>query len=111
MRAIRLPLFALMTATALAACSQPGRRTGTGPMGVPSPGELQPAGSLPSVGAQSPTGRTTATASRKRVAEKEEPATLVATDKTRCAVTADRFKDTHVGDDAICDWRTGDRAP
>ena len=74
MRTIRLPLFALMTATALAACSQLGTRTGTGPMGVPSPGELQPAGSLPSVGAQS-------------------------------------FKDTHIGDDAICDWRAGDRAP
>jgi hypothetical protein len=111
MRAIGVPLFALMTVTALAACSQLGRRTGTGPKGVPSPSELQPAGSLPSVGAQSPTGRTTATATRKRVAEKEEPATLVASDKTRCTVTADRFKDTHVGDDAICDWRTGDRAP
>jgi len=111
MRAIRLPLYALMTAAALAACSQLGRRTGTGPMGLPSPSELQPAGSLPSVGTQAPTGRTTATASRKRVAEKEEPATLIASDKTRCTVTPNRFKDTRVGDDAICDWRTGDRAP
>src|SRR5580765_1380719 len=107
MRAIRLPLFALMTAAALAACSQVGRPTGTGPLGLPSPSELQPVGSLPSVGAQSPTERSAATASRKRVAEKEEPATLIASDKTRCAVTANRFKDTHVGDDAICDWRTG----
>ena len=111
MRALRLPLYALMTAAALSACSQLGQRTGTGPRGLPSPSELQPAGTLPSVGSQSPTGRTTATASRKRVAEKEEPATLIANDRTRCTVTANRFKDTHIGDDAICDWRTGDRAP
>ena len=111
MRVIRLPLFALVTAITLSACTQLGRRTGSGPLGLPSPSELQPAGSLPSVGGQSPTGQTTATASRKRVAEKEEPATLIANDKTRCTVTADRFKDTHLGDNAICDWRTGDRAP
>lgn len=111
MRIIRLPLFAFVTFVTFSACTQLGRQTGTGPRGLPSPSELEPAGSLPSVGAQSPTGRTTATASRKRVAEKEEPATLIANDKTRCTVTADRFKDTHVGDDAICDWRTGDRAP
>ena len=111
MRDVGLQLFVLVTAVTLSACGQAGRRTGTGPMGLPSPSELQPAGSLPSVGSQSPTGRTTATASRKKVAEKEEPATLIANDKTRCTVTADRFKDTHVGDDVICDWRSGDRAP
>jgi hypothetical protein len=111
MRVIRLPLFALVTAITVSACTQLGRQTGTGPRGLPSPSEVQAPGSLPSVGTQSPTGRTTAVASRKRVAEKEEPATLIANDKTRCAVTADRFKDTHIGDDAICDWRTGDRAP
>jgi len=111
MRAICLLSLALVTDVTLSACAQQGRRTGTGPMGLPSPSEVQSPGSLPSVGTQSPTGRTTAVASRKRVAEKEEPATLIANDKTRCTVTADRFKDTHVGDDAICDWRTGDRAP
>jgi len=110
MRVIGLPFYALVTAVTLSACTQAGRRSGTGPMGLPAPGELQPAGSLPSVGSQSPTGRT-ATASRKRVAEKEEPATLIANDKTRCTVTADRYKDTHIGDDVICDWRSGDRAP
>ena len=111
MRVIGLLSVAVVTAVTLSACSQPGQRSGTGPRGLPSPSELQPAGSLPSVGTQSPTARTTATASRKRVAEKEEPATLIANDKTRCTVTANRFKDTHIGDDAICDWRTGDRAP
>ena len=111
MRVIGFSLFALVTAVTLAACAQLGRRNGTGPRGLPSPSEVQSPGSLPSVGTQSPTGRTTVLATRKRVAEKEEPATLIATDKTRCTVTADRFKDTHVGDDAICDWRTGDRAP
>jgi hypothetical protein len=111
MRVVGLPLYALVTVAALSACTQPGRQTGTGPRGLPSPSEVQAPGSLPPVGAQAPTGRSTALASRKHVAEKEEPATLIANDKTRCTVTADRFKDTHVGDDAICDWRTGDRAP
>ena len=111
MRVIGLPLCAIVTAVTLSACTQLGRRTGTGPQGLPSPSEVQPPGSLPSVGSQSPTGRTPAVASRKRVAEKEEPATLIANDRTRCTVTADRFKDTHIGDDAICDWRSGDRAP
>ena len=111
MRVIRLGLFALVMAVAVSACTRPTRQTGTGPRGLPSPSEVQPPGSLPPVGSQSPTGRTTAMASRKRVAEKEEPATLIANDKTRCTVTADRFKDIHIGDDAICDWRSGDRAP
>lgn len=111
MRIIGVASYVFVTLVTLQACTQPGRRTGTGPQGLPSPGELQAPGSLPSVGTQTPSGRTTAVASRKRVAEKEEPATLIANDKTRCTVTADRFKDTHVGDDVICDWRAGDRAP
>ena len=111
MRVIGLLSCAIVTAVTFSACSRSGRPTGTGPMGLPSPSELQPAGSLPSIGTQSPTGRAAATASRKKVAEKEEPATLIANDRTRCTVTADRFKNTRVGDDAICDWRTGDRAP
>lgn len=111
MRVAGLLSAAVVTAVTLSACTQLGRRTGTGPRGLPSPSEVQSPGSLPSIGAQSPTGRTVAMASRKRVAEKEEPATLIANDRTRCTVTADRFKDTHIGDDAICDWRTGDRAP
>jgi hypothetical protein len=111
MRAIRLPLYAIVTVAALSACNQLRRQNGTGPRGLPSPSEVQSPGSLPSVGTQTPSGRTTAVASRKRVAEKEEPATLIANDKTRCTVTANRFRDTHIGDDAICDWRSGDRAP
>jgi hypothetical protein len=50
-------------------------------------------------------------ASRKRVDAKEDPATLVAVDRTRCTVTEPRFRDTKVGDSVTCDWRTGDRAP
>ena len=111
MRVIGLLSCVIVTAVTFSACSRSGRPTGTGPMGLPSPSELQPAGSLPSIGTQSPTGRAAATASRKKVADKEEPATLIASDRTRCTVTADRFKNTRVGDDAICDWRTGDRAP
>jgi hypothetical protein len=56
-------------------------------------------------------GSTEANVSRKRVDSKEEPATLVAADRTRCTVTEQRFRDTKVGDNATCDWRTGSRAP
>ena len=47
----------------------------------------------------------------KEVAAKEEPATLVAADRSRCMVSANRFKNTTVGSREICDWRTGGRAP
>jgi len=46
----------------------------------------------------------TAVASRKRVKAKEEPATLVSDDNTRCTVNEKRFKDTDVGDYALCSW-------
>ena len=48
---------------------------------------------------------------RKEVAAKEEPATLVAADRSRCMVSAERFKNATVGSREICDWRTGGRAP
>jgi len=48
---------------------------------------------------------------RKEVAAKEEPATLVAADRTRCMVSADRFKNASVGSREICNWRMGGRAP
>jgi hypothetical protein len=48
---------------------------------------------------------------RKEVAAKEQPATLVAADRSRCAVSADRFKNATVGSRELCDWRTGGRAP
>src|SRR4029078_11575306 len=80
MRVIRLPLCAMVTAVTLSACTQLGRRTGSGPMGLPSPSEEQSPGSLPSIGSQSPAGRSAVLATRKRVVEKEEPATLIAND-------------------------------
>lgn len=47
----------------------------------------------------------------KRVTGKEEPATLIAVDRSECTVTADRFRKTSVGDKVLCDWRVGDRRP
>ena len=44
-------------------------------------------------------------AARKEVAGKEEPATLIAVDRTRCTVTADRFRDVRTGDVVWCVWR------
>lgn len=49
--------------------------------------------------------------SLKRVTGKEEPATLIAADRSQCTVTAERFRNTKIGDKALCDWRVGDRQP
>ena len=46
-------------------------------------------------------------ASRKRVYGKEEPSTLIATDRSRCMVPSERFKEARIGDNEICDWRAG----
>jgi hypothetical protein len=41
---------------------------------------------------------------KKRVTAKEEPATLVATDRTQCVVDVDDFMRIRVGDEAACLW-------
>src|SRR5436190_23402525 len=46
-----------------------------------------------------------AAASRKRVTGKEEPGTLIASDRTQCIVTAGRFKETSIGENVWCDWQ------
>ena len=43
--------------------------------------------------------------SRKRVTGKEEPGTLIASDRTQCIVTAGRFKETTIGENVWCDWQ------
>jgi hypothetical protein len=47
--------------------------------------------------------------SEKRVGGKEEPATLIAEDGSRCTVTKRRFRTTQVGQFAVCAWRRDDR--
>jgi hypothetical protein len=42
--------------------------------------------------------------SRRRVDAKEEPAALIAIDRTRCAVPSDKFRDVKVGDTVACNW-------
>lgn len=66
---------------------------------------------LPKPAGQPATATSKPNATRKRVAAKEEPATLIAADRSECTVTAERFRNTKVGDAVICDWRTGDRKP
>jgi hypothetical protein len=41
----------------------------------------------------------------KRVAGKEPPTTLIAEDGTKCIVTESRFRETEVGNKAVCAWR------
>ncbi len=47
----------------------------------------------------------------KIVAGKEEPTTLIAKDGSRCTVPEPRFREIQIGENALCPWRTGDRAP
>lgn len=42
---------------------------------------------------------------RKVVNAKESPATLIATDRTRCEVTAKRFREAVVGTEVWCAWK------
>ena len=41
---------------------------------------------------------------KKRVNAKEEPATLIATDRTQCVVDVDDFRRIRVGDEVACLW-------
>jgi hypothetical protein len=95
----------LVLATASLACATSGK-SGMGPAADPTRAAVSG-----NVVGQRASASSTANASRKRVDAKEEPATLVAPDRTRCTVTEQRYRDTKVGDNATCDWRTGDRAP
>jgi hypothetical protein len=41
---------------------------------------------------------------KKRVSAKDEPATLIATDRTQCVVDVDDFTRIRVGDEVACLW-------
>ncbi|HEX8946071.1 MAG TPA: hypothetical protein VF785_23250 [Gemmatimonadaceae bacterium] len=101
---VSAPLIVLAAMTSLACTTS---RT-TPPGSAPDPSRNPVSGKVPG---QRTTASSQPNASRKRVDAKEEPATLVAFDRTRCVVTDQRFRDTKVGDTVTCDWRTGDRAP
>jgi hypothetical protein len=102
---LRVSAIVLVVATTSLACARQMNRPGTNPM---DPTRAAIDGRVPG---QRASGSTEANVSRKRVDAKEEPATLVAADRTRCTVTDERFRDTKVGDTATCDWRAGTRAP
>jgi hypothetical protein len=47
----------------------------------------------------------------KHVAGKEPPSTLIAEDGSRCSATERQYRETSIGEKALCAWRTGSRAP
>ena len=98
-RLITVPAFLCILASACASSILGGRRATHDPLPAPT------ASGVPAATA------TVAGASRKRVDGKESPATLVAVDRSRCTVPADRFRDIQVGDDVVCAWTATDRAP
>lgn len=75
--------------------------TPTAPLPKPTPGIAQ---TLPGERA---TSEGQARSSRKRVEGKEDPVTLIAVDHSSCTVTAEKFKDTRIGDTVSCDWSGG----
>lgn len=107
MRFIRSSLFPCAALFLIAACHRTQAPRGGGVRG---PGDPT-ATVLPTPAGQPMTATTKPNASRKRVEAKEEPATLIAADRSECTVTATRFRDTKVGDAVVCDWRSGDRKP
>lgn len=102
MRYCRLRLFLAVAALAPIGCAAQ-------PLG----GSRAPGAALPTTGGTSGPSATAvpSAVSRKKVNGKEEPATLIALDRTRCTVTEARFRDIKVGDDVICTWSASDRAP
>lgn len=106
MRCIRSCLLPCAGLFLIAAC----HRTQAPRGGVRGPGDPT-ATVLPTPAGQPVTATTKPNASRKRVEAKEEPATLIAADRSECTVTAERFRSTKVGDAVVCDWRAGDRKP
>ena len=102
---LRVSTIALSVATISVACARQMNKPGANPM---DPTRAAIDGRVPG---QRASGSTEANVSRKRVDAKEEPATLVAADRTRCAVTDERFRDTKVGETVTCDWRAGTRSP
>ena len=96
-------------ALTVAACTHGAQRP-AGPGAVRGSG-APGAAALPTPVGQPASASSTPNASLKRVARKEEPATLFAADRSSCTVTANRFRKTDVGDTVLCDWRAGDRQP
>jgi hypothetical protein len=92
------PALLLVAAACLPHNSRRTRPVGPGMGGEPSlPDPRGPAGRL--------IDTLTSGAARKEVAGKEEPATLIAVDRTRCTVTPDRFRDVRTGEFVWCVWR------
>jgi hypothetical protein len=52
-------------------------------------------------------GSAMAMPARKQVSDKEAPSSLIARDGSRCTVTAKRFSETRVGEEAWCAWTSG----
>lgn len=101
-------LIACGLVLSIAACTHRSRMAGPGAVrgsGTPA------AAALPTPTGQPASAKSTPNASIKRVSGKEEPATLIAADRSSCTVTPNRFRNTKVGDSALCDWRAGDRQP
>ena len=100
-------------AAAIAACSSTFYRPGVyGPGGRPQPTGPTPVdgAGLPSPGSPAPQGTGQgAIESRmktKRVVAKDAPTTLIADDRSRCTVSERKFRDTEIGSDVLCDWRS-----
>ena len=104
---IRSRAVACGASLAVVACSHGPQAPGTGDPRGTVPG----ASPLPTPAGQPATAKASPNMTLKRVAGKQEPATLIADDRSECTVTSERFRKTSVGDKALCDWRAGDRRP
>ena len=98
-----LPILALATActTTLRPAPLHPEASPAAPLPKPTPGIAQ---TLPGERA---TSEGQARSSRKRVEGKEDPVILIAVDHSSCTVTAEKFKDTRIGDTVACDWSPG----
>jgi hypothetical protein len=98
------PAILLLAASLAAGCHTiiPGTTSGTR---IPSDRSL-PKG-LPTGGQPDPARES----SKKRVSAKEEPGTLIASDRSQCFVAADEFRKVSVGESYSCTWSPAPTRP
>ena len=69
---------------------------------------MTPRSPRPAPGPGAETARDRPAVTKKRVASKQPPSTLIAQDGTRCTTTEDRYRMVEVGDEEWCAWTGGE---
>lgn len=92
-------LIAVVVLVLASACTKPWY------VGTDHIGRRQPPPRVAVTGSAAQDGAPGISLSRKTVSAKEEPGTLIAADRTRCVVPAERFREVALGEKVTCGWQ------